>query len=115
MRRRIYAAILAVLPLASAHAQSPDGDIGNNPFRLEDAVLPERLTAADLRDPATLVAELPRRELDAAGRSAVMHGRPVPAGKGEDGRVALFADGQLVAVAERAGDVLKPRVVVADE
>ena len=85
------------------------------PFRLEDAVLPERLTAADLRDPATLVAELPRRELDAAGRSAVMHGRPVPAGKGEDGRVALFADGQLVAVAERAGDVLKPRVVVADE
>ena len=78
-------------------------------------MLPERLTAADLRDPATLVAELPRRELDAAGRSAVMHGRPVPAGKGEDGRVALFADGQLVAVAERAGDVLKPRVVVADE
>jgi hypothetical protein len=27
--------------------------------------------------------------------------------------VALFAEGQLVAVAERVGDVLKPRVVVA--
>jgi hypothetical protein len=28
--------------------------------------------------------------------------------------VALFAPDGLVAVAERAGDVLKPRVVVAD-
>ncbi len=34
------------------------------PFRLEDGVMPERLTAGDLRDPATLVAELPRRDLD---------------------------------------------------
>jgi tRNA pseudouridine55 synthase len=84
------------------------------PFRLEDAVTPERLTAGDLRDPATLVADLPRRELDDAGRVAVIHGRPVSAGKGEGGRVALFADGQLVAVAEREGDVLKPRVVVVD-
>ena len=85
------------------------------PFRLEDGVMPERLTAGDLRDPATLVAELPRRDLDDAGRTAVMHGRPVPAGMGEDGRVALFADGHLVAVAEREGELLKPRVVVADE
>jgi tRNA pseudouridine55 synthase len=84
------------------------------PFRLEDAVTPERLTAADLRDPATLVADLPRRELDDAGRVAVIHGRPVSAGTGEGGRVALFADGQLVAVAEREGEVLKPRVVVVD-
>ena len=58
------------------------------PFRLEDGVMPERLTAGDLRDPATLVAELPRRDLDDAGRTAVMHGRPVPAGMGEEGRVA---------------------------
>ena len=85
------------------------------PFRLEEGVAPERLTAGDLRDPATLVAELPRRDLDDAGRTAVMHGRPVPAGMGEEGRVALFADGHLVAVAEREGEVLKPRVVVADE
>jgi tRNA pseudouridine55 synthase len=85
------------------------------PFQLEDAVTPQRLTAGDLRDPATLVADLPRRELDDAGRVAVIHGRPVSAGKGEGGRVALFADGRLVAVAEREGDVLKPRVVVVDE
>ena len=84
------------------------------PFRLEDGVMPERLTAGDLRDPATLVAELPRRDLDETARVAVTHGRPVSAGKGEEGSVALFADGHLVAVAEREGDLLKPRVVVAD-
>ena len=84
------------------------------PFRLEDGVMPERLTAGDLRDPATLVAELPRRDLDETARVAVTHGRPVSAGQGEDGSVALFADGHLVAVAEREGDLLKPRVVVAD-
>jgi len=84
------------------------------PFRLEDGVMPERLTAGDLRDPATLVAELPRRDLDDTARVAVTHGRPVSAGKGEEGSVALFADGHLVAVAEREGDLLKPRVVVAD-
>jgi tRNA pseudouridine55 synthase len=85
------------------------------PFRLEDAVTPERLTAGDLRDPATLVAGLARRELDEAGRVAVIHGRPVSAGKGEAGWVALFADGHLVAVAEREGEMLKPRVVVVDQ
>ena len=85
------------------------------PFRLEEGVTPERLTAGDLRDPSTLVAELPRRDLDDAGRTAVLHGRPVPAGIGEEGRVALFADGHLVAVAEREGELLKPRVVVVDE
>ena len=84
------------------------------PFRLEDGVMPERLTAGDLRDPATLVAELPRRDLDETARVAVTHGRPVSAGKGEEGSVALSADGRLVAVAEREGDLLKPRVVVAD-
>jgi tRNA pseudouridine55 synthase len=83
------------------------------PFRLEDAVPPGELTAGDVRDAAVLVAELPRRELDAAGRAAVIHGRPLPAEQGEGGRVALFAGGQLVAVGEYVGGVLKPRVVVA--
>ena len=84
------------------------------PFRLEDAVPPEAVTPADVRDAAVLVAELPRRDLDEAGRGAVIHGRPVPAGKGDEGRGALFAGGELVAVAEQVGDVLKPRIVVAD-
>ena len=84
------------------------------PYRLDDAVSPDAVTPGGLRDPAELVGALPRRDLDAAGRDAVMHGRPLPAGGDEGGRVALFAAGALVAVAERVGELLKPRVVVAE-
>ena len=75
------------------------------------------MTPRALRDPAELVRDLPRRELDSAGRDAVVHGRPVATGSGmEDaGSVALFAEGTLVAVAERVGDILKPRVVVVEQ
>src|SRR5207244_4647374 len=50
------------------------------PFRLADAVAPDAVTAHALRDPAELVRELPARELDQAAHTAVIHGRPVPAG-----------------------------------
>ena len=87
------------------------------PFRLADAVAPDGVTAYALRDPAELVRDLPARELDDAGRAAVVHGRPVPVGDGtrESGNVALFWSGHLVAVAERVGEVLKPRVVVVEQ
>lgn len=87
------------------------------PFRLAEAVAPDAVTAHGLRDPAELVRDLPRRELDEVERAAVIHGRPVPAGDGtgDTGHVALFWSGQLVAVAERVGDVLKARVVVAEQ
>ena len=87
------------------------------PFRLADAVAPDGVTADALRDPAELVRDLPARELDDAGRAAVVHGRPVPVGDEarESGNVALFWSGQLVAVAERVGEVLKPRVVVVEQ
>lgn len=86
------------------------------PFRLEEAVVPDAVTPRHLREAAVLVAELPRRDLDPAGRAAVLHGRRVPAlqGEGEGDTVALFAAGELVAVAERVGGALKPRIVVAD-
>ena len=86
------------------------------PFRLAEAVAPDAVTARALRDPAELVRDLPAAELDDADRAAVLHGRPVPAGCGmrDAGSVALFADGRLVAIAEQVGDVLKPRVVVAE-
>ena len=86
------------------------------PFRVEDAVAPAAVTRDLIRDPAVLVADLPRRELDDGERAAVLHGRSVPdgSGTGDEGRVALFAGDQLVAVAERVGEVLKPRVVVAE-
>ena len=87
------------------------------PFRLADAVAADVVTAGDLRDSGELVAELPRRDLDRGERDAVLHGRPVPAGNGtrETGHVALFAEGKLVAVAQVVGDLLKARLVVAEE
>ena len=86
------------------------------PFDLADAVPADRVTVRDLRDTSELVAELPRRELSAAERDAVVHGRPLRAGDGrrETGNVALFAEGKLVAVAAVVEDLLKPRVVVAE-
>jgi hypothetical protein len=86
------------------------------PYRLEDATVPTAVTAEALRDPAQLVADLPRRDLDEGERALVVHGRPLVAGggTGDEGRVALFSGGCLVAVAERVGDALKPRVVLAD-
>ena len=87
------------------------------PFRLADAVAPEGVGPARLQDAAVLVAQMPRRQLDKKEREAVVHGRPIPGNReAESGtRVALFAGDELVAVAEQAGDLLKPRVVVAVE
>lgn len=84
------------------------------PFRLADAVAPETLSPADLRDPALLVADLPRRDLTPAERDAAVHGRVVPADAAGGPRVALFAADGLVAVAERVGDALRPRVVLVE-
>lgn len=83
-------------------------------FRLEHAKRAEDVTGADLRPAGLLVADLPSRSLAGDERDAVVHGRSLPALGGDD-RVALFAaDGELVAVGEREGDLLRPRVVVAD-
>ena len=84
------------------------------PYALADAVAPQAVTARDLRDPADLVRDLPRRDLAPGERDAVLHGRALTADGGDKRSVALFAGGQLVAVAERAGEWLKPRVVVAE-
>jgi len=84
------------------------------PFRLEEARRPEDVTVGDLKTAGVLVRDLPARALGGEERDAVVHGRPLPA-VGEDARVALFAaDGELVAVGEREGEWLRPRVVVAE-
>jgi tRNA pseudouridine55 synthase len=100
------------------------------PFTLADAVDPDALSPADLRDASVLVADLPRRELDATERAAVVHGRPIAAGNGQRatgdgqratlresltvaGNVVLFWRGELVAVAEVSDGFLKPRAVLA--
>lgn len=82
------------------------------PFALAAAVAPQAVTAGDVHDPGILVQDLARCDLDPAQRDAVVHGRPLPRGTQEAGRVALFAEGRLVAVAEPEGDVWKPRVVL---
>lgn len=86
------------------------------PFDLAASVAPEGVGEGDLRDPGLLVAELARRELTPDERTAAVHGRPIPAagvGAGSD-PVALFAGHELVAIAEREGDALHPRVVLGD-
>ena len=86
------------------------------PLRLADAVAPEAVTPAALQDAAILVGHMPRRQVDKKERDAVVHGRPIPSGQTADGRqqIAIFAGDELLAVAEPLGDLLKPRVVVAE-
>jgi len=81
------------------------------PFSLEDAVAPEDAAGA-LRPAETLAADLPRRELAPTETEGVLHGRPIGVrDEAEGARVALYA-GRLVAIGERAGSVIKPRVVL---
>jgi tRNA pseudouridine55 synthase len=85
------------------------------PFRLEDAVAPAAAGLADLLPPGVLVRHLERRDVDAVEREAVVHGRWIAAAADATASpVAMFAGETLVAVADRAGDVWKPRVVLAD-
>jgi tRNA pseudouridine55 synthase len=86
------------------------------PLRLADAVAPEAVTAAVVRDPGVLVAHLPRRDVDRTEREAVVHGRPIARDPVPDTRdpVALFAGDELLAVGQVEGESLKPRVVVTD-
>ncbi|HKC48480.1 MAG TPA: tRNA pseudouridine(55) synthase TruB [Gemmatimonadales bacterium] len=85
------------------------------PFRLEQAVAPEAADPADLLSPGVLVRHLGRRDVDAVEREAVVHGRFIAAaGDAAATPVAMFVGDTLVAVADRAGDVWKPRVVLAD-
>jgi tRNA pseudouridine55 synthase len=87
------------------------------PLRLEDAVAPDAVSETTLQDAAVLVAHLPRRQVDKKERDAIVHGRPIPNTSPADGgrQTAIFAGEELVAVAEQSGELLKPRVVVAED
>jgi tRNA pseudouridine55 synthase len=86
------------------------------PLKLEDAVAPEVVTREHVRDASILVAHMLRREVDKKERDAVVHGRPISAAPIAESRkpIALFEGAELIAVAESVGQVLKPRVVVAE-
>jgi tRNA pseudouridine55 synthase len=87
------------------------------PLRLADAVAPEAVTWSLVRDVSVIVGHLPRRQVDKKERDAVVHGRPISGAPITDSRerIAVFAGDELIAIAVQVGDVLKPRVVVADE
>ena len=86
------------------------------PLRLTDAVPPDAVTWETLQDAAILVGHLPRRQVDKKERDAILHGRPIASDPPVEGRqqTAVFAGDELLAVAEQLGDLLKPRVVVAE-
>jgi tRNA pseudouridine55 synthase len=81
------------------------------PFSVADAVPLDRLPPAPA-PPSAAVPHLPRRALDDAEYSAVRQGRRIAAGGEGPDPVALTYRSELVAVAQRQGDELQPRVVL---
>lgn len=87
------------------------------PFTVEEAA-PLTALAEQGRDlvrpPLRAVEHLPQVHLVEDQRSRVIHGQPLEMSAPEGDVIALVSDAQLVAVAEREGTMLKPRVVLAD-
>ena len=89
--------------------------VSSGQYSVDDAVTLDRVRAGDtpLRPLRDVVASMATQPLDDADRRAVLHGRAiVPTVDGA--RVALVDDETLIAVAERVGDELRPRIVLAD-
>jgi tRNA pseudouridine55 synthase len=84
------------------------------PFRVEDALALDTLERDPPapRPPSEAVPHLPRLVLDGAQRAQVAHGRSVPAERAGVEPVALVAGGELIAIAEATGGMLKPKVVL---
>jgi tRNA pseudouridine55 synthase len=89
-------------------------------FPVEDALRPEDLGDAEVVRrtwvaPATALAHLPQVEVGAEQAARLAHGEAVawapPAGDTTGGPVAVVSDRELVAVASREGDRLRPRKV----
>lgn len=83
-------------------------------LRVEGAVPMDQLGPdTEVLPPLTVVSHLPQREVGAEEAMAIGHGRPVAADAEPEGMpVALVLEGRLVAIAERADDQLRPRVVL---
>lgn len=85
---------------------------------VDAAVPPDGLSDAAvlgeaLIDPLQALAHLPVVHLESADAAAVRHGRAVRMVGAPEGTVALAEAGSLVAVAESAGGVIRPRKVLA--
>jgi tRNA pseudouridine55 synthase len=84
-------------------------------WSVSQAVTVEQIAAGfSLRPPAEAVMHLPRRSLDETEARLVRHGRPVPAADAPDGPVGLFTGSELLGVGVRHGELLLPRVVLAE-
>jgi tRNA U55 pseudouridine synthase TruB len=84
-------------------------------FSVNDAVTVEALRdgAAHLAPALAAVPDLATRVLDDAEVRRVTHGQQLPAQPSEAPRLALVdGHGELVAIAERDGESLRPRVVL---
>ena len=68
----------------------------------------------ELLPPIAAIPSMPRQTLDALELAKISHGNPVTA-RVDGARVALVHDEQtLIAVAERTGGGLQPRLVLRD-
>ena len=89
--------------------------IESGPFSVEgadslDDIDAGRITLKPLLD---AIPALPAQSIDAAELTRATHGNTIPARVAGD-QVALVHDGQLIAVATRAPDGLRPKAVIVD-
>lgn len=82
-------------------------------FSVDEAVPPDSATRTHLRPALAAVAGLPVQEVDDAVALGIAHGRAAIA-MVEGDRAALVKEGELLAIAERAGGQWLPRVVLSD-
>ncbi len=82
-------------------------------FSVDDAVPPDSASLTHVRPPLAAVGGLPLQEVDDAVALGIAHGRAATATVDGD-RAALVKEGELLAIAERAGDQWLPRVVLSD-
>lgn len=83
-------------------------------FDVADAVSIEQLGEAVVQPGLAAVGHLSQRTLNTDERDLIVHGRPISGAPDGDDVVALVFEDELLGIAERAGDRLKPRVVLAD-
>ena len=82
-------------------------------FCIDDAVsLAELASGSPVCPPIRAVEHLPQLEIDLPTMEKIRHGRPIPDSVEGEGQLALVYQDVLVAVAERRGGIIKPRVVL---
>lgn len=85
-------------------------------LRVDDAVPLDQVTSSVVLPVDRVLRDMPRVDLDDAGRRDVIHGRAVldsrAAGQRGGAEVALLAAGELIGVARSDGEWLRPSVVL---